>query len=51
LDAKIQAAIAERDATRDELVTLRSIINGKRGERTITPEQQAAMQAARKKKS
>jgi len=39
------------DATREELVTLRSIINGKLGKRTITKEQQVIMQMARKKSS
>lgn len=33
----------------EELRTLRAIINGKLGKRNITPEQQAKMQAARKK--
>jgi hypothetical protein len=36
--------------TREELITLRAIINGKLGKRKITPEQQANMQAARKRK-
>ena len=34
----------------DDLRTLRSIINGKIGKRKIDPEQQASMQAARKRK-
>ena len=34
----------------DELRTLRAIINGKLGKRTITKEQQDKMQAARKEK-
>jgi hypothetical protein len=33
----------------DDLRTLRAIINGKLGKRKITAEQQAAMQAGRKK--
>lgn len=33
----------------DELRTLRAIINGKLGKRTITPEQQAKMQLSRKR--
>ena len=36
--------------TQDELRTLRSIINGKLSKRKITPEQQAKMQASRKRK-
>ena len=37
--------------TDDGLRTLRAIINGKIGKRKITPEQQAKMQAARKRKA
>jgi hypothetical protein len=36
--------------TDDDLRTLRAIINGKISKRKITPEQQEAMQAARKKR-
>lgn len=36
--------------TEDDLRTLRAIINGMLSKRKITPEQQAKMQAARKKK-
>jgi hypothetical protein len=36
--------------TKSDLITLRAIINGKIGKRKITPEQQAKMQAARKRK-
>ena len=35
--------------TPEELRTIRAMINGKLGRRTITPEQQEKMQAARKK--
>lgn len=35
--------------TDDDLRTLRAMINGKLGKRKITPEQQAKMQAGRKK--
>lgn len=37
-----------KDFTRDELVTLRAMINGKLSRRTISREQQEKMQAARK---
>jgi hypothetical protein len=36
--------------TDDDLRTLRAIINGKLSKRKITPEQQRAMQASRKKR-
>lgn len=36
--------------SKEELRTLRAIINGKLGKREITPEQQAKMQEGRKKK-
>lgn len=35
--------------SKEDLRTLRAIINGKLGKRNITPEQQAKMQASRKK--
>lgn len=37
-----------KGCTKEELVILRSVINGKLSKRSITPEQQAKMQAARK---
>lgn len=36
--------------TREELITLRAVINGKLGKRKISAEQQAKMQAARKRR-
>lgn len=45
---KIELADMVSGFTQPDLVTLRSIINGKLGKRKITPEQQAKMQAARK---
>lgn len=39
------------DLTEAELKTLRAKINGKLGRRTISPEAQAKMQAARKKRN
>jgi len=47
-NTQLRCLVAEMDD--DTLRRLRAIINGKLGKREITPEQQAKMQAARKRK-